>query len=673
MSLPNANVLAAESSPYLRQHAGNPVHWRPWSEAVLSEAVMLGKPILLSVGYAACHWCHVMAHQCFEDAEVAAVMNEHFVNIKVDREERPDIDQIYMAALTAMGEQGGWPLTMFLTPDARPFWGGTYFPKRQSQGRPGFIDVMLAVSKAWTTKRGQIEDGAAELTDFIGRRLDAATGTESATGERLLEFVTNVHGMIDQRRGGLRGAPKFPNAPFLLNLWLAWLEHGNRDCRDAVLLSLREMLKGGIYDHVGGGLARYSVDGDWMIPHFEKMLYDNAQLLQLLAFAHAETGEAAFAQSADEIVSWLEREMRVENGAYASSLDADSDGGEGRFYTWRRDEIARVLGSLDAGWFLEHHPLVTPSHWEGDPVLVSAGRALAPDERGRLSMLRGKLLEVRSLRPRPGRDDKVIAEWNGLAIAALATAARQFQRPEWHRAAHRAFNAVAASSNGDGRLVRCTLDGTGTIVALSSDYAAMITAAIALHGVDPDPSLLAQARQWREELDRDHADADGSGYYLTPADAKDVPLRIRGDVDEAIPSATAQVIEALGRLATATSDDDLLRHVERVIECAGARLAEQPYGRAGFINARTIAQAALKLVVAGPRSGSLAACADTHSDPRRVDILGIDSKLAGAYGLPLAPGGPAEDAAWLCTGQICLPPINSSARLDDELTRHRAI
>jgi uncharacterized protein YyaL (SSP411 family) len=320
MPLPAENLLSTEASPYLRQHKDNPVHWRPWSMEALAEAKETGRPILLSVGYAACHWCHVMAHESFEDESVAALMNRLFVNIKVDREERPDIDQIYMAALTATGEQGGWPLTMFLTPDARPFWGGTYFPKEPRYGRAGFTQILDAIHRAWQEKKSEITTDAARLTAHVESQLAQSRDPASLSDQQITALAEPYLAAIDPQRGGLKGAPKFPNVPIMTTLWMQWLESGDQRYRDAVLLSLRSMLNGGIYDHVGGGLCRYSTDADWMVPHFEKMLYDNAQLLTLCGWAYGVTGEKLFRDRIEGTISWLLREMRSEDGAFVAVL-----------------------------------------------------------------------------------------------------------------------------------------------------------------------------------------------------------------------------------------------------------------------------------------------------------------------------------------------------------------
>lgn len=371
--LPAKNLLADETSPYLLQHRDNPVHWRAWSPAALAEAQTLDRPILLSVGYAACHWCHVMAHESFENDAVAAVMNRLFINIKVDREERPEIDQIYMAALAATGEQGGWPLTMFLSPDGSPFWGGTYFPPEPRFGRPGFIQVLEAVHAAWRDKRAALTKSAGDLKAHVQARLAPPPGKAAEPGDALNDLAARIHGMIDPVSGGLRGAPKFPNAPFMKVLWLNGLQSGNRKHLDAVVDSLRHMLSGGIYDHVGGGLARYATDDRWLVPHFEKMLYDNAQLLQQMCWAYGYTRDELFRIRIEETVAWLLRDMRVDGGAFASSLDADSEGEEGKSYLWSHSDLFTILGD-DTAAFLDVFDIAKPADWHGDPILHRLNR-----------------------------------------------------------------------------------------------------------------------------------------------------------------------------------------------------------------------------------------------------------------------------------------------------------
>jgi uncharacterized protein YyaL (SSP411 family) len=662
--LPQANLLSEETSPYLRQHKDNPVHWRPWSEATLAEARELDRPILLSVGYAACHWCHVMAHECFEDAEVAGLMNRLYINIKVDREERPDIDQIFMAALSATGEQGGWPLTMFLTPDAKPFWGGTYFPKESRYGRPGFMQVLESIDRAWHDRRGELADSAQTLKNHVESTLSARESvTEQTARANLPALASGIHSMIDQQRGGLRGAPKFPNAPFMQTLWLSWLETRDKAHRDAVLTSMRHMLNGGIYDHIGGGLCRYSTDAEWLVPHFEKMLYDNAMLIRLANWAFAETGERLFRDRIETTIGWLLREMRIEGGGFAASLDADSDGEEGSYYTWDPADIEAVLAD-DAPAFFAAYALAAPHGWEGKPIVRADTSSAEPAVSGPLL---ARLFAARELRVRPGRDDKVLADWNGLAVVAIAEASRHLDRPDWLLAAKAAYRFVSESKDADGRLPHSVLGDRKLFPAMSSDYAAMTNAAIALYEATTDAAYLADAESYLHALDRWYIDDDNAGHYLTASDSRDVPLRIRGDVDEAIPSATSQIIEAFARTATATGRLDLLDRAWAIARAATGRVRNQAYGQAGIVNACTILEGSRKLVVVDDQNKAvLSSIATRRPDPRRVDIaltLGAESvELPGSVRVDTS-----RQAAWLCLGQSCLPPIGDPSTLENAL------
>ncbi|CDX13545.1 conserved hypothetical protein [Mesorhizobium sp. ORS 3324] len=671
VTLPARNMLAAEVSPYLQQHSENPVHWRAWSPAALAEAKEFERPILLSIGYAACHWCHVMAHESFENDTVAAVMNRLFVNIKVDREERPDIDQIYMAALQAMGEQGGWPLTMFLTPEGKPFWGGTYFPRDPRYGRPGFVQVLEAVDKAWREKQQSLAESAAGLTAHVESQLAGGQGKAALDRGALADLADRIGSMIDRDAGGLRGAPKFPNAPFMQTLWLSWLRDGDSAHRDAVLLSLERMLAGGIYDHVGGGLSRYSTDAEWLVPHFEKMLYDNAQLIRMCNWAHAATGNDLFRRRIEETIAWLLREMRVGGGAFAASLDADSEGEEGLFYTWSTQEVEAALGS-DAAAFFQHFELAAPHGWEGKPIIRQgeAQQRQGIADYARLTPLKAQLLAAREKRIRPGRDGKALTDWNGLTIAALAEAGRSFARPDWIGAAAKAFAHIVTAGE-DGRLPHSMLGEKKLFPALSSDYAAMANAAVALFEATSDPAYSDHARQFINELDRWHRDSENTGYYLTASDSGDVPIRIRGDVDEAIPSATSQIVEALVRLSSLTGHADLWEKASTTAEHAMGRAARQAYGQAGIVNACALALEPLKLVLVDkPEASTLVPVANRNPDPRRVDVI---VPIGTEANRPLLPGGvlPPTDkpGAWFCSGQVCLPAVTDPAELEKLLRR----
>jgi uncharacterized protein YyaL (SSP411 family) len=551
-----------------------------------------------------------------------------------------------MAALAATGEQGGWPLTMFLTPDGKPFWGGTYFPKEPRYGRPGFTQILDAIHRAWQEKRSEITADAARLTTHVQSQLAQSRAPSPLSDQQLAALAEPYLEAIDPERGGLKGAPKFPNAPIMTTLWMQWLESGDARYRDAVLHSLRSMLNGGIYDHVGGGLCRYSTDADWMVPHFEKMLYDNAQLLTLCGWAYGATGEQLFQERIEQTISWLLREMRSQDGAFTSSLDADSDGEEGKFYTWTREEIDATLGG-GARSFFQTYSLASPPNWEGHPILHRLpSRTTDKNSEQDSSVLLEKLRSIREKRVRPGRDDKVLTDWNGLAIRAIAQCARQFDRSDWLDAAEAAYRTVTESTR-EGRLPHSIFGEQKLHPGLSSDYAGMINAAVSLFEASGNGSYLEDASRMLAALERWHGDDSGMGYYLSASDSSDVIMRVRGDVDDAMPSATAQIVEAIARLASATGDAGL---AARAFDCAASavgRAIHQRYGQSGIVNAIPLAMSPQKLIMLEPASGPrFVPEANRMPDPRRVDIA-VPNLSLRRHDLPAAyprPAGAARNA-----------------------------
>ncbi|ESY62951.1 spermatogenesis-associated protein 20 [Mesorhizobium sp. LNHC252B00] len=525
---------------------------------------------------------------------------------------------------------------------------------------------MQAVDKAWREKRASLNQSADGLTAHVEARLAGSHARTALDRDALVELAKGIDGMVDRDLGGLSGAPKFPNAPFMLTLWLSWLRDGNASHRDDVLLSLEQMLSGGIYDHIGGGLSRYSTDAEWLVPHFEKMLYDNAQSIRFCNWAYAASGNELFRLRIEETVDWLLREMRVDGGAFAASLDADSDGVEGLFYTWSREEVEDALGD-DSTLFFKYFTLSSPHGWEGKPIVhqTRSQQSQSVIEREKLSPLKAKLLAVREERVRPGLDAKTLTDWNGLMIAALAEAGRSLARPDWIDAAAKAFAHISAASR-DGRLPHSMLGARKLFPALSSDYAAMSNAAISLFEASGDWNYVDQASRFIGQLDLWHADPEGTGYYLTASDSADVPIRIRGDVDEAIPSATGQIIEALVRLASVTGDLDLQEKAWKIAEHAAGRAAHQAYGQAGIVNACALAIEPLKLVIIDALDDpKLVPVANRSPDPRRVDIV---AAIGTAANRPMLPGGilpPTDKAgAWFCTGQVCLPVVTDAGELE---------
>ncbi len=652
------NLLARETSPYLLQHKDNPVHWRPWGPAALEEAERAGKPILLSVGYAACHWCHVMAHESFDNPATAAVMNELFVNIKVDREERPDIDQIYMHSLHALGEQGGWPLTMFLTPKGEPIWGGTYFPNEARFGRPAFVDVLREVARVFREEPAKIEQNRAALLNRIAERA-RPVGKVMLGSAELDRIAERFLGIFDPRNGGIGGAPKFPQCSILELMWRAGLRTGDERFFAPVEKTLERMSEGGIYDHLGGGFSRYSVDERWLVPHFEKMLYDNAQLLELLALAHARTRNDLFRRRAVETVGWLEREMTLAGGGFASSLDADSEGEEGKFYVWSFAELQQILPPDDAAFFAAHYDAVPEGNFEGHIILnrlKDLPRSMEDD--ARLAPLREKLFAARAKRTRPGLDDKVLADWNGLMIAALAQAGGLLGEKNWIELAARAFRFVAESMTRGGRLGHSWRDDRLVFPGLSSDYGAMLRAAIALHQATGENVYLDRAVAWSAALERHHADPAG-GYFLTADDAEGLIVRLNVTIDDAIPNPNALQAQNLVRLAVLTGDDQYRERADRLLDGLLPLAGENLFAHAALLSALDLRLRQTEIVCVGARAEDFARAALRLSFLERTLVRAPDANALPARHLARAmiASAPKEGAAFVCQGERCSLPV----------------
>ena len=678
------NTLADATSPYLLQHADNPVHWQMWSDATLAAARAANRLILLSIGYAACHWCHVMAHESFEDPATAALMNRLYVNIKVDREERPDIDGIYMTAVQAMGEQGGWPLTVIMTPDGAPIFGGTYFPPEPRWGRPSFRQVLEMVADAWKKDGEKFARSGASLLRRIAAHAELKPGAPIAPGD-LAAVTERFLGMMDWEEGGLRGAPKFPNAPIFRFLWGEYARTGRHEAGAVVALMLARMAQGGICDHLGGGFARYATDESWLVPHFEKMLYDNAQLLDLLALAHAAEPDLLLAARAAELVEWLRRDMRARHDpapdgtlAFAASEDADSEGEEGKFYVWTRDEIASVLGA-EMALFEDHYPCPAAGNWEGKLILTRATHPEHPETEARLAALRARLFAAREGRVRPGWDDKILADWNGLAIAALCRAAQVFAQPAWQDAAVAAYAFLRSElAAGDGRINHAWRLGRCTAAGLLDDHASLARAALALFEATGSAGYLADAVDLAEAAERWFADPD-SAYFTTAADAADLPLgpaaRPRSAGDTATPSGNGLLAEVLARLHHLTGAPLWRQRAERVLRAfggLGSRLSACPT----LLAAADLLEEGAAVVIAGPatapQTGALIAAALTAADPA-VCVL----RAASAEALPalhpahgkIAPA--ASAAAYVCRGGVCGLPVQDPTALAALLIRRQ--
>lgn len=666
------NRLGKETSPYLLQHKDNPVHWWAWGPDALEEAKTSNKPILLSVGYAACHWCHVMAHESFEDDDTAAVMNELFVNIKVDREERPDIDAIYMGALHKLGQQGGWPLTMFLDTDARPFWGGTYFPKESAFGRPAFKDVLRKVASIHRDQHDDVVHNATIITKALER---SPGGPPIDIDDSLLnDLTTRMVGAVDPTHGGINGAPKFPQWSFFWLLWRGAIRYRNDDAKTAVTNTLRNICQGGIYDHLGGGFARYSVDELWLVPHFEKMLYDNALLIDLLTEAWRETRDPLFAQRIEETVTWLLREMLAEGGAFASSLDADSEGEEGKFYVWSLEEVIKCLGDDDAAVFSQTYDITKDGNFEGHniPNRLANQDLKSAEEEARLAGMRARLLEQRSKRIRPGFDDKVLADWNGLMIAALSRAAVVFNRPDWQEAAMKAFLFIKDTMTKDGRLLHAYRSGQAKAPATASDYANMIWAALRLFQATGDTSTLEAAKAWTAVLDK-HYWIEGAGYAMAADDTQDVIVRMAPGQDDATPNANAIHLANLASLHLITADQDYAKRSRQLVETFAPQIAANPIGHAGILASVMdhIAPALVAIFETG-EPGTLTEALHCVSLPGATEIAAAaktDADQISALGGKSAPNNQA--AAFACLGTNCSLPITDPETLRKQLAGMR--
>ena len=683
-----ANKLAKETSPYLLQHAENPVHWYPWGEEALRIARESGKPILLSIGYSACHWCHVMAHESFEDLQVAAVMNELFVNVKVDREERPDIDQIYQAAQQMLTRRnGGWPLTMFLTPDQVPFFGGTYFPKEPRYGLPGFVDLMRRVAEYHAKSGSEIAQQNGELLAALGRTVPAGAAHPSDFDDAPLALaLENLRHTYDEAHAGFGHAPKFPH-PDSIELCLRhWARTDDEAALSMAIDTLAAMARGGIRDHLGGGFARYSTDDAWAIPHFEKMLSDNALLLRLYADAFAITGEPLFAQVADETAAWAMREMQSPEGGYYSSLDADSEGEEGRFYVWTPEEARTALSPEECAVAAPYFGFDRPPNFEGrawNPVVArplgdiarEAGIPMA-EAAVRLATARAKLFAAREKRVRPGRDEKILASWNALMIGGMARAARVFDRPEWLASARRALDFVRARLWQGDRLLAtykgpdpaAGMPGRAHLDAYLDDHAFLLAALLEMLEADFRPADLEWAGEVGEALlDRFHDRASG-GFYFTAHDHERLIHRPKPGHDGATPSGNGVAAWALGRLACLTGEDRFRQAAEGTVALFWPAISRNPAGFGSLLAALAESIAPPGTVIVNGPASDLPAWEDGLRRTYRpaAAVLFVP---AGARPLPppLAKPEEAQVNAWVCEGVTCMAPIREHFQLHETL------
>ncbi|MHB1083908.1 MAG: thioredoxin domain-containing protein [Thiobacillus sp.] len=668
-----SNRLASEPSPYLLQHANNPVDWYPWGEEALEKSRREGKPILLSIGYSACHWCHVMAHDCFEDAEVAAVMNRLFVNIKVDREERPDLDQIYQSAHQLLTQKGGgWPLTMFLTPDQTPYFAGTYFPKTPRHQLPGFMDLMENIAAAWHERRGEVLKQNEAVRDALARQQPAPGVQQKMSDIVFTEAVRDLAKAFDPVWGGFSNAPKFPRPGELFFLLREAQRNNNTQARDMALFSLRKMALGGVRDQLGGGFCRYSVDEQWAIPHFEKMLYDNGPLLHLYADAWAKTGDVLFKDTAEDLVGWLLREMHAPEGGFYSALDADTEGHEGKFYVWTPDEVRALMSDEEYAMSAYVYGFDRPANFEGrwNPILarsisdVAAELGVAEDEAAAWqASARSKLFAAREQRDKPGRDDKQLTSWNALMIAGLAHAGRVMSRTDWVDAAHAAIDFLRQNLWRNGRLLASYKHGEARINAYLDDYAFLLDALLETMQAGYREADMAWAGELADALLVHFEDKEQGGFFFTSHDHEALITRPKPGYDNATPSGNGVAAFALQRLGHLLGETRYLDASARCLRLFQTQLTEQPVAYPTLL-------AVLNESLVPPRVILLRGPATALREgmeklaPRlgaRDMVLGI----ANGTALPAALAKPEADqlTAWVCSGTSCQPPVTNLAAL----------
>jgi uncharacterized protein len=665
------NHLASATSPYLLQHAENPVHWWPWSDEAFAEAAGRQVPVFLSVGYAACHWCHVMAHESFEDQQIALMINDHFVPIKVDREERPDVDAVYMQATQALTGQGGWPMSVFLTPDRKPFYAGTYFPPTPRHGLPSFAQVLHAISGAWQERRSDLLESASEIVRQLSMQ---PTLGESAnlTAKDCERAVLTLHQEFDPTYGGLGRAPKFPPSMVLEAL----LRDGGELATLMADRTLEAMARGGIYDQIGGGFARYSVDAGWVVPHFEKMLYDNALLLGAYTHWWRRTRNPLAERVVDETVAWLLREMRTEQGAFAASLDADSidDHGqlrEGAYYVWNHDQLRSALGENDATWAAEVLSVTADGTFEHG---ASTLQLHSDHDQLRLADVRQRLRNARDQRSRPGRDDKVVAAWNAWLADALGQAAMIFSRQDWLAVATDAAEYLWQRHFRDGRLRRTSRDGiVGSAAGILEDYAAFALASVRLAQIHATPTWLTRAEQLLEVI-MDQFDDAGRGFFDTAADAEQLYTRPQDPTDNATPSGLSTTVHALRAIAELTGNERYAARADQAAASA-AELVRRAPRFAGWLLADAISQTPtpkpVQVAVVGP------------DDPARAELALVAHQLVPAGSVVVAgePDEPGlalladrplinnQPTAYVCRQFVCRLPVTRVEELKDQLTR----
>jgi uncharacterized protein len=665
------NRLSKETSPYLLQHAHNPVDWYPWGDEAFTRAKGEDKPVFLSIGYSACHWCHVMERESFENEEVAELLNREFVSIKVDREERPDVDSIYMQAVQLMTGHGGWPMSMFLTPDGRPFYGGTYFPPDDARGMPGFKRVLRHVADAYREKREQVNQATEEIVAAIAAPMQVPGSAPPISREALHETAGKAAANHDPVHGGFGGAPKFPPSMTLEFLAQVALRTDDAAIREAVVHTLRKMARGGIYDQIGGGFHRYSVDAKWLVPHFEKMLYDNALLARIYVRAWQWTKDPLFSRVANETVAFILREMTSPDGGFYSTLDADSEGVEGKFYVWSRQEIFEILGADRGRFFCALYDVTEQGNWEGTNILhVPRDFTAVADD---LALSADRLLEIardgkrqlyaaRERRVRPGRDEKILAGWNGWMLAALSEAALAFPRTEHRNAVRKNADFLVGTMLDGDRLYRSCKEGRCRINGLLEDYAGVAWGLIGAFEALQDARYLETARRLARQIMERFRDRENGGFFDTPDDHEKLIARPKDLFDNATPSGNSLAIDVLNKLAVLYADEEMQRTAREALEATWPVAQRYPTGFGYLLAAAEWSAGQPKEIVITGDAPELWRVVGEEYVPHRVLVS------PAAKDLPLLEGRPPEVAmAYVCRSYQCLAPTDEPESFRQQL------
>lgn len=673
------NRLIHETSPYLLQHAYNPVDWHAWNADTLALAKKQDKPILVSIGYATCHWCHVMERESFEDEQVASYMNEHFICVKVDREERPDVDQIYMDALQALTRQGGWPLNMFLTPDARPFYGGTYFPPQQVQGRPSWLQVMQWVINLYTTRRQQVEEQADKLTNYTSgideALMSPVENAPESVGQLADQLYDALRPTFETRFGGFGSAPKFPGTFSIGLLFHIYYTTGNTEALKHGLFSLRQMIKGGIYDQIGGGFARYSVDEQWLVPHFEKMLYDNALLLSVVADAYKLTGEIIFKDSLEQTIGFLEREMLSEEGGFYSALDADSEGIEGKFYVWSADEMGAVLGEA-AEPVMQYYGVTDAGNWEGENILHVDDASLL-NQTGFSEMLeqsKSKLLEARAKRVRPALDDKILLSWNALAVSAYVKVYEALGDEVYLQQAEHTVKFLLSKfwhcADGESILYHSYKERARQ-AAFLDDYANLVNALVDLYQATGIFDHLQVANRLMNELLEKFASEDGPLLYYTQQGQADILYRKKEMYDSVVPSGNSSAARVLYRLAEMLGNNEYKQRADKMVSAVSRSIIKYTSSFGNWAQLYLIINSTAKeIAVVGSEAKTISKQLNRLFIPDKVLMMATDEEATNAS--PLLEERYVDEMTliYLCEQYTCQRPVESVEKFEQLLTDH---